>query len=251
MPKSKKRNPAQPMPDARPGVDAPIALSARVGAYPSSALSLLQDAEGMTFGEALTLYQDLITPTKKGRREERAVIGVVRRFALHMLDLPLPAIRPKHIATYRNVRRQNPSVRTYRNGLKALARPPSDTTIRKELCLISDVFGKAQLEWGLETMVNPVVTGIRPKASRGRVRRMTDEERALIFSAATAYERRTQSTVPIRAAIELAVETAMRLGELASIRWDDVDFDRGYVQLLTTKNGDARAVPLKPRAMEI
>lgn len=47
----------------------------------------------------------------------------------------------------------------------------------------------------------------------------------------------------------LAIETAMRRGELLAIRWADIDRTNRYVHLPETKNGHPRDVPLSPRAM--
>ena len=44
--------------------------------------------------------------------------------------------------------------------------------------------------------------------------------------------------------ILLALETAMRLGELLSLKWSRVDLDRGFAELQKTKNGHDRMVPL-------
>nr|WP_318284540.1 MULTISPECIES: site-specific integrase [unclassified Methylobacterium] len=42
----------------------------------------------------------------------------------------------------------------------------------------------------------------------------------------------------------------MRRGELLSLRWKEVDLEKGTVRLLRTKNGKPRTVPLTPRAIE-
>ena len=46
----------------------------------------------------------------------------------------------------------------------------------------------------------------------------------------------------------LAIETAMRQGELLKIQWNDVDMKRSQIHLADTKNGTARDVPLSKRA---
>ena len=51
--------------------------------------------------------------------------------------------------------------------------------------------------------------------------------------------------------IELAIETAMRKGELLALQWKDIDLDKRTALLPQTKNGTARWVPLSPRAVEI
>jgi integrase len=51
--------------------------------------------------------------------------------------------------------------------------------------------------------------------------------------------------------VGLALETAMRRGELLSLTWPNVDLKRRVVHLAMTKNGEARAVPLSSAAIEI
>ena len=50
--------------------------------------------------------------------------------------------------------------------------------------------------------------------------------------------------------IVLAVETAMRREELASMTWENVDIRARSTYLPKTKNGEARTVPLSPAALE-
>ena len=51
--------------------------------------------------------------------------------------------------------------------------------------------------------------------------------------------------------VELALETAMRRGELLSLRWEYVDLTRRVAYLPMTKNGDSRSVPLSTGAVKI
>jgi integrase len=49
----------------------------------------------------------------------------------------------------------------------------------------------------------------------------------------------------------LAIETAMRQGELLSLTWADVDLQKRIAHLKDTKNSEPRDVPLSSRAIEI
>lgn len=49
----------------------------------------------------------------------------------------------------------------------------------------------------------------------------------------------------------LAIDTAMRAGELCSLNWDDIDFDGRVAHLELTKNGYSRDVPLSKKALKL
>ncbi len=203
-------------------------------------------------GDALDRYERLITPRKKGVREERSVLNVLRRHAAPLMQMHLEDVRPRHIAAYRDHRQGTRGTRVLRGGKEIrTAGTTSPTTVRKELCLMSDVFNKARLEWGYETLQNPIAKGLRPRPASGRVRRVTEEEREHLLAAAREYERSPSSKVPISLVIEFALESAMRLGKIAGIDWAHVDFERRTILLRDTKNGSCRNVPLKPSAVEI
>ena len=50
--------------------------------------------------------------------------------------------------------------------------------------------------------------------------------------------------------VTLAIETAMRRGELLGLDWDDLRLEQNYVHLALTKNGTSRDVPLSPKARQ-
>jgi integrase len=128
----------------------------------------------------------------------------------------------------------------------------ASSTIRNEMNLVSKVFIVAREEWsGFEALENPLegVKRMRKEGMpEGRKRRLSypapydcqDEEGLILAHAQT----------PMRQLFLLAVETAMRRGELLSLRWSWVhDFKNGKVAILPdTKNGTARTVPLSKRA---
>ncbi|MGX9524263.1 site-specific integrase [Alcaligenes nematophilus] len=51
--------------------------------------------------------------------------------------------------------------------------------------------------------------------------------------------------------IRLALETAMRRGEIVGLRWEHTDLERRVAHLPATKNGSARDVPLSSRAVAV
>jgi integrase len=55
----------------------------------------------------------------------------------------------------------------------------------------------------------------------------------------------------VAVALLLAFETGMRAGELLGLTWAGVHLEERYVNLVETKNGDLREVPLSTRAVEL
>lgn len=51
--------------------------------------------------------------------------------------------------------------------------------------------------------------------------------------------------------VMLALETAMRRGELLGLRWENIDLERQTAFLPMTKNGSIRTVPLSKKAVAI
>jgi integrase len=51
--------------------------------------------------------------------------------------------------------------------------------------------------------------------------------------------------------VRLAIETAMRQGELVSMHWTHTDLKRRTIFLAHTKNGDSRTVPLSTDAVAV
>jgi len=181
------------------------------------------EARRTTLAEALDRYQREITPAKKGATQERNRISGWKRTSL--ASKTLSRIRGTDVAKWRDER---------------LEAGVSGQTLRNDLSLLSHVFKIARTEWGMEGLRNPVEDVRRPKGNPARERRLLPgEEDALLKHADTEWS----------ALVILAIETAMRRGELLGLTWDEIDKQRGIAHLPETKNGSARDVPLSPRAL--
>lgn len=92
----------------------------------------------------------------------------------------------------------------------------------------------ASLDW----RGKPKIT--RPKQSQGRVRWITFAEAERLIDAAAPH---------LRPLVIFLLATGARLSEALYLDWREVDLMRGHVAFLDTKNGEARGVPLHPRAV--
>ena len=131
---------------------------------------------------------------------------------------------------------------TWRDSL--LGRGLSPATVRKEITLLSCVLTYAvkQRQW---LDVNPTSLIVWPKPAPGRTRVVSDDEMRYLLAAAD----RSKATW-MKPTIVLLARSAMRRGELFSLRRCDVDLDACVAHLSMTKNGTARDVPLCPVAID-
>ena len=189
------------------------------------------DAERTTFQDAADMYTREVLPRLRAQTQPRYMLA---RICEHFGRYSLASISPAMLAEYRDTR------------LKAV----SAQTVVHELGLITRVLKACQLDWGIALPQGIPTQAIRrPKVSNARERRLEGQEEALLLQALAG------KTYPL-AAVILAVETAARQSELASLQWADVDLVRRVARLRgpgggVTKSGDDyRDVPLSPRAIK-
>ena len=103
----------------------------------------------------------------------------------------------------------------------------------------------ASREWGMESVRNPVDLVRKPRLPQGRNRRLVGDEQARLLSAAQAYGGE------IGPLITWAIETAMRRGEIAAMRWEHLDRQARVLLIPETKTGTPREVPLSRAAVAI
>jgi integrase len=126
-----------------------------------------------------------------------------------------------------------------------LARNHKNSTVHLYLAALSHAFTTAVREWGwLDD--SPMRKARKPKQPRGRVRFLSDEERKRLLTACQASRNPHLYTV-----VMLALSCGARKGELVSLRWPDVDLQRGTLTFHQTKNGERRTVPLTSQALTL
>ena len=91
----------------------------------------------------------------------------------------------------------------------------------------------------------PLAKTARPKIPQGRTRRLQDGEEVRLLEAAKAYGGE------IGLIITWAIETAMRRGEIAAMRWEHLDKKARVLLIPETKTGTPRRVPLSSKALQV
>jgi integrase len=200
----------------------------------------LKEAERTTLKDILERYADEVSPTKRATKDDQAKLAFLARQKIAALSLA--NLTPKAIAHYRDER------------LAAV----STGTVLRDLAVIRSVINHARREWGMATD-NPVEKIRKPPAPPHRDRVLSQGEESRLLKVLTPGELREQggrytkeTRDPwIKPMVQLALETAMRRGELLALQWKHVDLARQTAHLPMTKNGTARTVPLSSRAVRV
>ncbi len=174
-----------------------------------------------TLRDVLIRYRQQVTPKKRGAKIETFKINALLRHS--MCDLKLKHLSPALIAQYREER------------LKVV----QSQTVRHELSILSHALKVAINEWGVSLMSNPLDKVMRPSPSKQRTRRVSKTELEALMTAATSCR-----NIFVQHAIQFAVQTAMRRGEILGLRWDHIDLDNSLLFIPETKNGHPREIPL-------
>lgn len=185
-------------------------------------------AERETFKDIIERYLKTVTPKHKGHESEKMRIDKFMRDESELCQYAMANLRTEHFEDYRDRRLE-------------IVKP---STVQRELNLLHSIIEHNRRRLAL--LENPVSNVKRPRVRNERFARLEegDEERLL----ASLDNSRNKFTKP---AVILALETAMRRGELLELKWDDVDLAKRTATLHDTKNGDERIVPLSTRAVDI
>ena len=113
-----------------------------------------------------------------------------------------------------------------------------------DLVLIRHIFEIARKEWNLGLAVNPVDQIRKPNGLKPRNRRLEPNEEILLLDGCSK-----SSVTYLKPIITLALERAMRRGEILAIQWGDINESLRTLRIPITKNGHPRVIPLLSKAL--
>lgn len=202
------------------------------------------EAERTTFSDLAKRFREEFAPHHYRQREDQKEAW---RFQLARLEeyfgsYSLAAMDQKLVAAFRDYRMKPPAC--------CKRKAVGESTVRKEIYMLSKVLGFAGSECGISLpRGNPVEKVRKPSDGKARDRRLTPTEWE-----ALERECKKSRNPWLASALALSVETAMRQGELLNLAWKDIDKKRRLALLLDPekiKTEEPRAVPLTSRAMAV
>lgn len=184
-------------------------------------------AERTLVSELLQRFWDDVASNYKSADVTQYSIGYLKKVLghIHLIDLSVDVAR---------------DFKEYRLGLV------SGDTVRKEMSLLKRMIDYAMQEWNIHLPKgNPFDKLSLPPKGKARERRLISGEFEIIKREAEVYGGY------IGVIFQLAVETAMRRGEIINLCWKHINLEKRTAFLPETKNGSSRTVPLSLRAIQL
>ena len=181
--------------------------------------------EPCNLAEILVRYLRDVTPHKRSCDTERIVLKALLKE--DWVNEPLPQLNAAAIAKYRDRR-------------LASVKP---ATLKRQLNIVRHACATAEREWDWLSPLFLLQRLTLPKNAEHVVKRITVTDEEALIDAAKKSRTKNLSELLI-----LAIETAMRRGELLALEWEDIDLERRELLVRRSKNGIPRTIPLSTRA---
>lgn len=130
---------------------------------------------------------------------------------------------------------------------KSKGRPMAPATVNRHHQALASVF-----TWAIRKRIAPKgwtspcrSVEKRSEAGNAKTRFLSDAERERLLQACKASK-----WPKLYLLVLMALSTGARKGELLGLRWQDIDFGAKLAEVARSKNGDAKALPLVPAAVE-
>ncbi|WP_432736445.1 tyrosine-type recombinase/integrase [Maridesulfovibrio sp. FT414] len=174
--------------------------------------------QNITYNQAWAMYRDKHLPeTSKSKtndisRHDNHIGPTIGHIALEKLS-------PDDLQDLKNV----------------LADRLSAQTVKHILGQIRRVINKS-IQWGHWDGINPITRISMPSVSNRRTRYLTADEAKTLLD---ALKQRSFQTYAITA---ISLHTGMRFGEIAALKWPDINMDASTITVLDAKTGDRHAL---------
>jgi integrase len=179
----------------------------------------IEVSESITLISLLDRYQDEVIPLHKGCKSEQYRIQHLKK---HLGHLRLIHLSPHEVSKYRDIRLET----------------VSPASLKRELVILSRVLTIAAKDWGICIPKNPIPLVSLPKVDKERTRRLEKGEQEYLVDDSEMGR-----------IITLALETAMRRGEMLNIKKSHINFSICTLLIPITKNDQPRTIPLSSVAI--
>ena len=214
-----------------------------------------QKSDAMKWGRSVEIQLDQSRYKDTSNASKTTLKSVMERHLKERLRL---VREPKKEQSRYNVIIKNDIVKRYLTNLtplifaryrdERLDEGLSPSTVCRELSFMSIAIKKAIRFYNCWLPEHPIPNDIKPKESAPRNRRLEEGEFDKLMEHC-----KTKRNSYWCSMIEFSIETAVRLNEQLTLKWEQVDLKNMMITILAehTKTGIERKIPLTPRAIEI
>lgn len=127
-----------------------------------------------------------------------------------------------------------------------LLKKKSPQTVKHVIALLKRIISFG-VKKGLAPMPEPSKLHFEmPRVDNKKTEYLSPEQFVALLDAIDADENRKVALL-----MKLAMFTGMRKGELLKLRWQDVDFERGFINIRESKGGVAQSIPMNEEARQV
>ena len=182
------------------------------------------------------LYENYSKNNKKSYNRDVYFLKIITSFFSE--SYIVQEITPKKIEDFKEFLRKERNVK--------------NSTINKYLMILSKMFNI-----GIDNEIlskNPISKVSKLREDNHKIRYLTLEEEKRLFAeiereydVIDKYTRKRKTVQPylyLKPIVTVALHTGMRKGEILNLKWSNIDFAQGFIELLETKSGKSRKIPL-------
>ncbi len=235
------------------------------------------DGERMTFRELAENYKlRKLIPAKyhnhrkvAGLRWSENALYTLKTLVNHLGSKKIKNISPADLESFKQTRLDEPIISKKKNEdgeLKPASRQRSIASVNRELALLRSILNDAvHNSWLIRSpfLNSKGLISLADENKRERILSVTEEQQ-LLLACVTDVERKykrygKEITMNIKSPrshlkplIILALDTAMRRGEILKLRWNDIDFEKRLINILAfnTKTAKARNIGMTQRVYD-
>lgn len=187
-----------------------------------------KELDRISLGELIKRYLNEIVPTKRHGETDSFSLNLL--LAHRISKLKLSQLSATDFSRYRDER------------LKDV----TPSTLKRQFSPVRHMLRHARDEWEIPLKADLLSKIKLTGADNKRDRRLRGGELDRLLE--SGGKTRNPFIVPV---VRFAIETAMRRGEILSLRYRDVDIERCSVVIRESKNGHSRTIPLSSLAVAI
>jgi len=204
-------------------------------------LGILNNKPKSNLKTAIKIYLEYSEVNKKSYQND---LNSTKIFLKYFGNIELEKITPQLIEDFKT------RIKIDRNNKNA--------TINRHLEALSKMLNLAVANNLIDK--NPMWSVKKLKENNYKIRILSDEEEKRLFEEiergceVIGRDRKKKIIYPylhLRPLIICALQTGMRRGEIFNLKWSCIDFEYEFAELLETKSGKSRRVPISSKFMEV